>query len=74
MHPRRDQRWKGREIALRLHDEGAEVFTVQRSADDRFPSIAADIADATEAQSAVDPFLMIRAALDHLRKTEGSTP
>lgn len=104
----------GREIALRLRDEGAEVFTVQRSPDGRFPSISADISDPVGAQSAVDevvartgrldvlvnnagmmqestvedmsiddwnrnlavnltgPFLMIRAALDHLRKTEGA--
>lgn len=104
----------GQEIALRLQREGAEVVTVQRSADDRFPSISADIADAAGAQSAVDeviartgrldvlvnnagmmqestvedmsveewnrnlavnltgPFLMIRAALEHLRKTHGA--
>ncbi|GAA1853771.1 SDR family NAD(P)-dependent oxidoreductase [Brevibacterium marinum] len=104
----------GREIALRLQDEGAEVFTVQRSGDDRFPSISADISDAAGAQSAVDevvartgrldvlvnnagmmqestvedmsvedwnrnlavnltgPFLMIRAALEHLRTTHGT--
>ncbi len=104
----------GQAIAARLTEEGARVFTAQRSGDDHFEGIAADFTDpAAPAQVVAEvitragqldvlvnnagmmqearveemtledwqknltvnltaPFLMIQAALPHLRKTKGS--
>ncbi|WP_209370321.1 SDR family NAD(P)-dependent oxidoreductase [Brevibacterium renqingii] len=104
----------GRAIARRLRSEGADVCTAQRRADDELPSVAIDLADPADVESAVaevverfgrldvlincagmmqeakvedtsiedwkrsldvnltGPFLMIRAALPHLRAAGGS--
>ncbi len=104
----------GRAIALRLRDEGAQVFTAQRGADATFDAINADFADPDCPERVVaevisragrldvlvnnagvmqearvedmtlddwqrtlmvnltTPFLLIRAALPHLRATQGS--
>lgn len=104
----------GQAVATRLAEEGARVFTAQRSADTRFECIAADFTDPESPAQVVDtvisrtgrldvlvnnagmmqearvedmsladwevtltvnltsPFLMIRAALPHLRATRGS--
>ncbi|SDW32453.1 meso-butanediol dehydrogenase / (S,S)-butanediol dehydrogenase / diacetyl reductase [Ruegeria halocynthiae] len=104
----------GRAIAQRLRDEGANVYTAQRGADDDFPSFPADFSDPDSPariieqviaqagqldvlinnagmmqEASVDdmsladwqrsltvnltaPFLLIQAALPHLRKTKGS--
>lgn len=104
----------GRAIAVRLRDEGAQVFTAQRGADPQFDGIAADLGDTdcpdrvvteviaragqldvlvnnagvmqeagVEDMSLDDwqrtltvnltaPFLLIKAALPHLRATRGS--
>lgn len=104
----------GQAIATRLADEGAQVFTAQRGADQRFHGIAADFADPgcparvvdqviaqagrldvlvnnagvmqeasvddmsledwqqTLAVNLTAPFLMIKAALPHLRAARGA--
>lgn len=104
----------GRAIARRLRDEGAEVHTAQRGADEEFQSVSVDFSDPSSAETAVaeviersgaldvlvncagmmqevrvedmsledwqrnlavnltGPFLMVRAALPHLRETRGT--
>jgi meso-butanediol dehydrogenase/(S,S)-butanediol dehydrogenase/diacetyl reductase len=104
----------GRAIAQRLRNEGAQVFTAQRQADDDFPCFSADFTDPdcpaaviqeliaqtgrldvlvnnagmmqesriedlsledwqrTQMVNLTAPFLMIKAALPHLRQTRGS--
>ncbi len=104
----------GRAIAQRLHEEGARVMTAQRTADNTFDGVAADLSDPeapsrivaeviartgrldvlvnnsgvmreavvedmgldvwheTMAVNLTAPFLMIREALPHLRKTRGA--
>lgn len=104
----------GLATARRLEDEGARVFTAQRGRDERFESIAADLADAESPARIIDevvekagqldvlvnnagvmaesriedttadewrrtinvnltaPFLLIKAALPHLRRSKGN--
>jgi meso-butanediol dehydrogenase/(S,S)-butanediol dehydrogenase/diacetyl reductase len=89
----------GQAIARRLRDEGARVFTAQRTKDGDFESIAVDFTVPAEAGNAIDsvimqealaedmsladwersiavnlttPFMLIKAALPHLRATGGT--
>ncbi|MGC2939611.1 MULTISPECIES: SDR family NAD(P)-dependent oxidoreductase [unclassified Brevibacterium] len=61
----------GRAIARRLHDEGAEVYTAQRGADEEFPSIAVDLSDPASAESAVAEVVERSGALDILVNCAG---
>lgn len=61
----------GKAIARRLRDEGAEVYTVQRSSDEEFPSIAADLSDPAGAESAVAEVVERSGALDVLVNCAG---
>jgi len=69
----------GGATAKRLRDEGATVITAQRGTNSDFPSISVDFEDMTLDDwmrtinvNLTAPFLLIKSALSHLRKTKGA--
>ena len=61
----------GRAIACRLQDEGARVFTAQRSSDDAFESIAVDFSDPAAAMAVVAQTVQRAGRLDVLVNNAG---
>jgi meso-butanediol dehydrogenase/(S,S)-butanediol dehydrogenase/diacetyl reductase len=61
----------GRAVARRLREEGAEVYTAQRGADEEFPSIPVDLSDPASAESAIAEVVERSGALDVLVNCAG---
>ena len=61
----------GRAIALRLHDEGARVFTAQRGTDAEFEAIHADLTDAGSAAAVITQVIKRAGRLDVLINNAG---
>jgi len=61
----------GLAIAQRLHDEGATVFTAQRTADNRFNGIEADLSQADAAAQTIEHVINQRGQLDVLINNAG---
>ncbi|WP_439870413.1 SDR family NAD(P)-dependent oxidoreductase [Pseudomonas syringae] len=61
----------GRAISLRLREDGARVFTAQRSADELFESIRVDFSEPGSAQTAIDDIIQRAGQLDILVNNAG---
>ena len=61
----------GRAVARRLRDEGAQICTAQRGADEEFPSVAVDLSDPDSAEAAVTEVVERFGALDVLVNCAG---
>ncbi len=61
----------GRAVARRLRDEGAQICTAQRGADEEFPSVAVDLSDPDSAEAAVAEVVERFGALDVLVNCAG---
>ena len=61
----------GQAIARRFRDEGARVLTAQRSADDEFEAIAADLSDPVRAAAVIEEVIRRTGKLDVLVNNAG---